>query len=286
MWILQASTSALLDSWNNAAIRSTKDRWSAESVAWWQRCVAALTVTAFALIWSGAPSAPSASAWVPAAISIVFNAGITLLCIRALQSSDLSLTAPIMALSPVLLLVTEPIMTGEAIPPLGILGALVIALGLYVLNLPDLRKHGLLGPFRAVWREPGPRAMLFVVLAWSVTAPLDRMAVRAWDPLWYSASLQAGVGLLITPFWIRKRRVTEARPWRLMLVGLMQSGATACQMAAMAVAPATYVVALRRFSAPLGVVWGKLLFKEAHFLERMLGAVIMAAGAVIILMSL
>jgi hypothetical protein len=34
------------------------------------------------------------------------------------------------------------------------------------------------------------------------------------------------------------------------------------------------------------VVWGRLWFKEPHFRERLLGAIVMSAGAALILMSL
>lgn len=286
MWIIYASGSALAESLCNAATRSTRDRWTVVTTAWFLRVFAALTVAILALVLHGPPPIPSASAWIPGAASIIMNAGTTLLMIRALRDSDLSLTAPIAALSPVMLLATDPLITGELMPPLGMLGACVIALGLYLLNLPTLKTHGPLGPFRAIWKERGPRMMLAVVVIWSVTAPLDRLASHGWDPLWYAASLQAGVGILLTPVWLLTSRGSGSKPWFLMLVGLGAGIASACQMTAIASVSAAYVISIKRFSAPLGVVWGRVWFHEPHFRERLIGALVMTVGAVCILLSL
>ena len=192
---------------------------------------------------------------------------------RALREA-LSLTVPITALSPVMLLLTEPLMTGRFVPPLGMAGIGVIAAGLYLLNLPALRTHGPLGPFRSVWKEKGPRLMLLVVMCWAVTAPLDRMAIEAWHPLWFAACLHGGIAVLLTPLWIRARRTKPSAPgeWKLLGLGPLSGVASMLQMVAMTGAPVAMVIALRRFAAPLTAVWGRLFFKEPDFRTRLIQA--------------
>ncbi len=290
MWVYEGLGSAALESCYNAASHSVGERWSTEAIAWWQRVTAALVAFLFALAWRGAwPDVPtSARFWVPAALSVTMNTATALLYVRALRF-DLSLAVPITGLSPVFLLISEPLMTGRAVPLVGMLGVLVIGAGLYLQNITVLREDGVFGPIKNVWREHGPRLMLIVVVIWAVTAPLDKIAVGESDPLWYPFVLHGGIGLLLTPLMLRdgRRRGRSIRGgWRLGLLGLLSGAASLLQMSALAQAPATYVIALRRFSSPLSAFWGWLFFKEPHARVRILGTLLMTAGAIVMLSSL
>jgi len=288
LWVIESFGSALSESVYNADSHQIGHRWSLEAIAWWQRAVAALSIAVFTLCWHGAPALPEPKFWLPAAFSVSLNACASLLYVRALRE-DLSLTVPITALSPVFLLLTEPLITGRMVPAAGMLGVGVIGVGLYVLNFQVLRTLGPFGPIRSVWHQRGTRMMLCVVVIWAVTAPMDSIAVRAWDPLWYAAALHGGIGLLLTPLcWRKPQALAPRRGDRLRLasLGLLSGLGSMLQMTAMAAAPATYVIAMRRFSAPLSAFWGWLFFKEPHIRSRLLGALVMAVGAVIMLMSL
>jgi len=288
VWVVESFTSACSDSLYNASSHQIGRRWSIEAIAWWQRVTAAMFVVAVALCVVGLPTMPEARFWAPAAVSVALNACASFLYVRALRE-DLSLTVPITALSPVFLLATEPLIAGRSVPAVGMLGVIVIGAGLYVLNLQALKEHGVFGPIRNVWRQKGPRLMLAVVLIWSVTAPLDVIAVHAWHPIWYAALLHGGIAVIITPFcWRKPQALAPARHDRLRLasLGALSGLGAMLQMAALAVAPATYVIAIRRFSTPLSAVWGWLFFKEPHVRSRLLGAFVMTIGAALILSSL
>lgn len=291
MWVVQGLGSATFESLSNAASHSVRNRWPVEMIAWWQRLVAATAVAAFALCWRGAwPEIPTSRVfWIPAGVSIACNTVTAILQVRALRH-DLSMTLPITALSPVFLLASEPLLTGRLVPMYGMLGVLVIGFGLYVLNLPVLRTRGAFGPFKNIWFEPGQRLMFIVVAIWAITAPLDKTAVATCDPIWYPVALHGGICLLLTPILFRKTSREGAsvwRAWRLGSIGLLSGAGTLLQMLSFASAPtATYVIALRRFSAPLSSLWGWLYFKEPHMRERLLGTCIMTAGAAIIFLSL
>jgi drug/metabolite transporter (DMT)-like permease len=288
VWIVQSLGSAVFESGYNAASHSAGVRWPTVAIAWWQRVGAFMTIVLCAFVLTGStPDAPTAAFWVPAIASITINAGTSLMYARALRES-LSLTVPITALSPVMLLATEPLMTGRFVPALGMAGIGVIAIGLYLLNFSALRTHGPLGPFKSVWKEKGPRLMLFVVMCWAVTAPLDRMAIEAWHPLWFAAALHGGIAVLLTPLWIRSRVRKASAPgeWKLIGLGPLSGIASMFQMVAMTGAPVAMVIALRRFAAPLTAVWGRLFFGEKDFKTRIVGAVIMTAGGALMLMSL
>ena len=82
----------------------------------------------------------------------------TLLYIRAIIISPLSLTVPFLSLTPAFLLITSPILMNEYPPLKGMMGILLIVIGAYALNLDSI-KHGFLAPFRMISKEKGSMMM-------------------------------------------------------------------------------------------------------------------------------
>jgi uncharacterized membrane protein len=82
-------------------------------------------------------------------------------------------------------------------------------------------------------------------------------------------------------------RVTVARlvsrPGRGLLVGLFSVGMILFHVWAISMAPAAYMVAVKRLSLVFSVLYGRLLFKEAQFTKRLAGAAVMFAGMVLIM---
>ena len=88
---------------------------------------------------------------------------------RAIHISPLSLTMPFLSFTPVFVIFTGNLVLGETLKPMGVAGMLLVVLGGYVINL-DAARHGLLGPVRAIWREPGSALMLAVAALYSLCA--------------------------------------------------------------------------------------------------------------------
>ena len=99
-------------------------------------------------------------AFLPAllAVGLLDTIGV-LLYMRAIKSSDLSLTLPIQMFTPILMLGTTPIMTGDYASFAGFFGVVMIVVGSYVLNAAQSEK-GFFAPFRALVSERGPRLYL------------------------------------------------------------------------------------------------------------------------------
>ena len=105
-----------------------------------------------------------------------------ILYMRAIKASDLSITVPLVAFTPLFLLVTSPLMLGEFPAPLGIVGVLLIVFGSYLLNIRSLSK-GLFGPFKSLVKEKGPKLMLIVAFLFSITSNIDRIGVQNSSPI-------------------------------------------------------------------------------------------------------
>ncbi|MCP4148286.1 MAG: EamA family transporter, partial [bacterium] len=85
----------------------------------------------------------------------------TIMYMKAIKSSALSVTVPMVTFTPVFLLITSPILLGEFPPLSGISGIILVVLGAYFLNIKE-KSSGLAAPFKALLREKGPRLMLGV----------------------------------------------------------------------------------------------------------------------------
>ncbi len=95
------------------------------------------------------------------------NAVTTILYIKAIKVSDLSLTVPLVALTPLFMLLTSPLIVGEYPNFFDYIGILLIVTGSYLLNIKE-KSQGYLAPFKALLKEPGPKMMLIVAFLWSI----------------------------------------------------------------------------------------------------------------------
>jgi len=137
--------------------------------------------------------------WLALAVGGILHVAATILYIKALRSSDLSLTVPMITFTPLFLLLTSPVMTGEVPAPLTIVGIILIVVGAYLINIHDLKK-GFAAPFKALIREPGPRMMLGVAAIWSITANIDKIGITCTSPVFWLIAIESVVAAAMFPF--------------------------------------------------------------------------------------
>jgi drug/metabolite transporter (DMT)-like permease len=213
--------------------------------------------------------------------------GALVLYVRAISRSPLSLSAPFLAFTPALLLGTGALFLGEHVPPLGVVGVILVTLGAYAMNVGDLRR-GLLAPLRALWRDPGPRLVLGAACLYAFTAALSKPVVVALGPVGFGAFYLALLTAIFLPLLVVLGR--PVRPvfvgWRkLFPIGLVIGAATLAQFAAYTLAPVAYAIAVKRTSMVLSVVAGYLFFHERKIAERLIGASLMVVGVGLIALS-
>ena len=218
-------------------------------------------------------------------LSASLNCVSALLMVHAFEASDLSLSMPMLTLSPLFMLLTSPLMLGEFPSRRGLLGVLLIVSGSYVLNINE-RVRGWWGPFRAMLDHKGPRYMLGVALIWSVCANIDKIGVRHSSPWHWILGFEIGItfllSLLLAPR-LFKVRSQLAQRWHLLLpIGLCGASALLFQMHAITMTQVAYVVAIKRISVLLSVLWGTWFLGERHVGHRLLAVLIMLAGVFMI----
>ncbi|MBN2233271.1 MAG: DMT family transporter [Deltaproteobacteria bacterium] len=274
--LLTAFIASLKDVFSKLAVR----RIDPLVVAWsWSAGALPLVVP---LALSEPPVMPQSGFWPALAAGSLLNVGATILYIRALQASDLSLTIPMIALTPLFMVVTSPLLVGEMPAAGGLGGILLIVAGSWTINIGAAR-HGFLAPFRALLREPGPRYMLLVALIWSVTANIDKIGICAAPPLTWIMAVDIVVTLLMLPLVVAPLRRTGARRiMSLLPIGICGGLVLICQMHAIEVALVSYVIAIKRTSILFGIAFGRLIFAERGIRERAAGALVMLAGVALI----
>lgn len=208
---------------------------------------------------------------------------------RAIKTADLSLTVPLVTLTPLFLLVTSPIIVGEWPTGLDAVGVVLLILGSYVLNLKPSEGFTL-APLQAITANSGSRTMICVAFLWSITSNFDKVGTLNSSSLFWGMSLFATVALGMVPFVaqriLQKGLQNVVSPLRVqakfvVLAGIFIAVGVSLQFAALTMAPVAQVIAVKRMSALISVGFGYFLFGETDLRERLLGASIMVSGVAI-----
>ncbi len=220
-------------------------------------------------------------------VSAVFEAMYFAFIAFAYRTGDLSVVYPLArGTAPIFLLIWSTLGLGESPTAGGVAGIGVIALGLYVINLPRLGAW--LDPLRAL-RQPAPRWALAAGVCISLYTVIDRVGIRHLDPLLYTY-LALGItwAFLTLPTlrmvgWGGLGREWARSRWATVIAGGTSVAAYALVLYAMqAGTPASYAGAVREVSVVLGTAIGVFILKESSTPLRIAGAATVAAGVVLI----
>ncbi|WP_363349349.1 EamA family transporter [Methylocystis echinoides] len=287
--LITALCQTVTDLGTKAATRAADDR--AILAAQWTICTALLLV-ASAIAYPGLLSAPVETLdgltkpgfWTLLVLNGSLNVVAYIFFIRAFRLSDASLVAPLVLLTPVLMLVTSPIMTGERAPPMGVLGVIFTVLGVGLLDANQA--NGKRFNFGVFIRHAGPRYMIATASIWSVCANLDKLGVIASTPLVWITTLSAFIAACSLAYWLASGRPGAGRKAlrHALIAGSAMSFGTALQMWALTVLFTPYVIAIKRLSALFTVLASGHVLKEETG-GRFLGAAVMLAGAVMIVLA-
>ncbi|MFO7589148.1 MAG: DMT family transporter [Gemmatimonadota bacterium] len=222
-------------------------------------------------------------------IALATTSGIGLLAYSlyasAIQRSDLGLTVPLLALTPVLLVPVEWLLLGDVPGLRGLGGILLVVAGVYLLNLRDFRGQPL-APLAAPFRDPGARRMLGVAVLWSVTGVVDRIAVTASSPAFYGTMQSAVLGVAFLTLISRSGaadRTPVPRPWPALAVqGFLHAAMFVLQMEALRLTLAANVITIKRSGALVTVLIGALAFGERDLRKRLLGTLLTVIGVLLV----
>lgn len=282
IWFAFAILTAFFESLKDVSSKHSLKKLDAYLVAWMANVFAIIFLIPL-LLFIGIPPI-GAPFWIALLIGGSLNVVSFILYIKAIQIADLSLTVPLVALTPLFLLFTSPLIVHENPTIADAIGIILIVIGSYVLNLRE-RQKGYLAPLNALLQNRGSRYMLMVAFIWSITSNFDKIGVVNSSPLFWSTALYSYLAVGMFPIALYKSHqkfgqiLPNFKP--LILIGFFHAIGIVFQMTAVAYTLVTQVIAIKRTSALISVWLGHILFQEPGIQERLIGAAIMVLGVIV-----
>ena len=221
--------------------------------------------------------------------SSILQLGVILLYFKAIKRSELSVTVPLITLTPLFMLLTSPIIIGEFPSALGVVGIVLIVVGTYISNISEDPKK-IFAPFVSLLRNQGSRYMLLVAFIWSITANLDKIGVDETSPLYWAFTKDFVILIYLIPIlmWKSKKPLLQInnRKWPLLMVGFFKSTSVVTQMFAIQFILVPYVISIKRASSVFIILFAFLYMNERkNFRNRMIGIIIILLGLGVIAVS-
>ncbi len=215
--------------------------------------------------------------WLPLEISAIY------IYLKAIKTSPISLCLPFLSLTPFFLLFTGYILLGEKPAPSATLGILFIVIGSYVMNI-NLKEKGILEPVKAIFTEKGTRLIIIVAFLYSLTSIIGKKLVLYSNPFFFSIYYTIVMSIATLPSGIssfKRAKVTLS----VVLSGAFYGMMILFHMLAIKTAFVSYMIGLKRLSGVFSVIYGYAMFNERHIKPRLLGAILMVIGAILITVS-
>jgi len=205
-----------------------------------------------------------------------------ILYIKAISFWKLSLTIPLLSITPLPLFLFSKLFLKDKISSGGVIGVLLIVFGSYILNISQY-KEGILAPFIALFKEKGSRLMLIVALIFSFDSAIGKKCIEISS---VNAFIFNYFVLMFFGFFIfsifKKEFFSKKDLINLIPLGFFTFLLSIFQFTAYSLAPVVYVISLKRLSILFSVLSGKLFFKEKKILEKLLGTFTMVLGSIIL----
>ena len=286
MWIFYGLLSALSDAVRNVLAKQNTEDFDPLVVTW--------TLTAYSLIIliplmfvKGIPSLDG-TFWLALSIRTVLDVIATILYVRALKYTDLSLSLPLLSLTPLFLLLTGWIINGDFPNAVGVAGVIAIVVGTYFLYYS--RDNKFYQPFAAIYKDRGARMMLAVAVIWGVTTPLHKVAILHSNPYFYTGFGVLVIAICLTPLamWANmkdfKRSIQLKNLPQVVPAGFAGGVSILSQMIGQSIAPAVLILSLKRTSIIFSSLMGGIFFGEP-IRKRMVPIFLMVLGVILISIS-
>ena len=207
---------------------------------------------------------------------------------KALEKGDLSLIYPIMRSSPALVLIFSITILGENVSVLGVTGILLVAIGVYTINMESLALSELLRPFRAMTRDRAIQFSFLTLFSVACYTLVDKIAVGQMHPVifayvypWISLSLFSGYIFKAKSSDVLKKE-WALRKGSILVCGVLSIFGYFLILQAFTMERMSYVVGLRQLSIVFAVLLGGHLLKEENKKIRIASSIIIFIGAYLI----
>ena len=215
------------------------------------------------------------------ALNLIGNVGF----IHSIRLSPLSRTIPLLSLTPAFTALMAIPLLGEVPSRAQTVGILLVVAGAIALNCDAKVRH----PLSGLLHEKGALVMVGVALLWSLSGPLDKLALTHASVLFHALVMTFGVAVgALLILWLQGRldALRGARSHTWLLVGSMIAVTLALLFQLLAI-KGVFVSLVEAFKRSLGslmaVVLGRVVFGEGVRPVQVVAVLVMMAGVVLIL---
>ncbi len=280
---------ALLHAGWNLLLKRAREKYV---VVWWGLALGSVCFLPVLLLRLPIPPAIWPYALLSALVEAAYYAALT----AAYQKEDFSLVYPVArGGAPALLALWSILFLKETPSPAGKVGLAVLTLGLMTVaggSLLPAQRRGWRGfPIRRIGSLTGLCLAALVALIISVYSAIDGAAVKRVDPVAYTALVFVLTSVFALPpilhrfGWAAVRAGGRAH-WRLAgSIGCLSLLSYMLVLVTYTFAPVSYAGAIREVSIVFGALAGWLWLKESFGPVRVLGALIIFAGILTILIA-
>ena len=247
----------------------------------WLTSLAPSALLAPALVFTGLPAA---EAWPILCASALVHSVYMIVLVQAYSHGDLSVVYPVArGTAPLLVALGAPVLLGEQLSPMAVLGIGLVGGGITWLGLSAWHASGTL---RAL---PWALATAGTIATYSMT---DKIGVARTHPLAYVIMLLGLNGLALTPYvlWQRDpRRLASlwCRTWPAVVAGgVLSLVAYLLVLTAMRLTQVSYVAALRETSVVFAALLGARVLGEPYGGRRMLASLLVASGLFLLVVAM
>jgi len=226
--------------------------------------------------------------WKTVAILLPIEMSALFLFLYALKRSPISLVFPFIGLTPVFTIFTAYVILGEKLLQHELLGVILVSLGAYFLNIHSF-KEGPLAPIKNMLKERGILIMILVAFLYGLTATFGKKAAllatpRAFPAIYYTIFLAVltPIAILRMKFTGEKVIIDKKDLFLFILYGIFFAVAILLHYQAITMAKVSSMIAVKRVSLIMGVIYGAIIFKERYIRYRLLGASVMLIGVLVL----
>lgn len=200
---------------------------------------------------------------------------------KAVHLSPLSLIGPLGTFTSIFLIPVGYVLLGELPTFLGLIGVLAVFVGSFFLGWQSEEswRYGI----RNVFREPGSYLALLGAFIAALLGAVVKIAFGYAPPLLTAFYITTLVAFFLMPLVLRQSKETLRLNLKsLSSLGFLSGLGIALHNVGLSLIPAVYYVSVKRTSAVVDIIFGRLIFGEDHTRERMAGALLMVVGVVLI----
>ena len=219
---------------------------------------------------------------IPGLTLILISLFSALLFLKAIKQSDLSLTIPLLSLSPLFSSLFSFIFLNEKLLYFQYIGILLIIFGTLILYSKKITLGDILKSFKVITLNKSARLMIVVSLIWSLTPVLDKLCLKNSSINIHGFIQSFGLVILLTLLLRKESHEINSlkKNWKLILFTIFTGIiATVLQFYAILFNYVPVMEAIKRSIGQLSsVVFGKLFFKEKVTKPKVLGVLILSFG--------